>query len=88
MSQSGQEGQDGRSERIAGIVARVCAKAVHDAILADELVKTSHGRVAVADALLEFARALAKHHYRGVDHLIEAANLARNAQALIEGGGV
>lgn len=81
------ESPDVRSNRIAGLVARVIASAVHSAIIHDELAKTRKGQTAIAEALLEFARSLANNHVGGTGHLIEAAKLARNASDLIGRGG-
>lgn len=82
------ESQDVRSFRIGGLVARVVGKAVHDAVTQDEATKTRHGQEAIADALLAFAKVLAANHFRGVDQLIEAANLARHAHELLRKGAV
>lgn len=74
-------GPDG--EYIAGVVARVISQAVHDALLAEDMTKSTEGQNVIADALLDFARTLARHHFRGVDRLIEAAQLARHAKYLL-----
>lgn len=79
---------DERSYRIAGLVARVVAKAVHDAVLMDDLVKTKAGQAIIADALLEFARTLDRYHVRGIGELIDASNLARHASELLREGGL
>ena len=70
------------------MVARVISRAVHDAVLMDELSKTRVGQEAIADALLEFARVLAKYHFRGMEHLIEASTLVRHASELMRKGAI
>lgn len=88
-AQESPKGDNGdRAHRIAGLVARVISRAVHDAILADDLARTRKGQEVVADALLEFARVLDRSHVRGIGDLIEASNLARHATELLREGGM
>lgn len=76
----GQKHTGPEGEEIAGIVARVVSGAIHDALVMEDMTKSIEGQNIVADALLDFAKILAKHHFRGVDRLIEAAQLARHAR--------
>lgn len=79
-------GTSGSGEEVAGIVARVVSQAVHDALLNEDMTKSAEGQNAIANALLDFAKILAKHHFRGVDRLIEASQLARDARHLFAEG--
>lgn len=68
---------DARVERIAGVVARVVARAVHDAILSErELTKTRRGQEAIAEATDAYARRLSQ---LGIDvsGLMSVAGLLR-----------
>lgn len=68
--------RDERTERMAGVVARVVAGAIHETLAKDELSRTKAGQIAIAEGLDQLAASWSRERL-DVSGLIAIASLLR-----------
>lgn len=72
-----------RTDRLAGILARAVAQAVHEAVSTDEAMRTSRGKEHLAKGLLLFAAHLVEGNFSKVKGLIDVARLLLDKESQI-----